>query len=275
MNNRYLLIDGVLRTGAIAELYGRGEDIEIEPLYMGTRWQDLQDIGPILVAAPPNLLADAKSDPEWVRCSSLLASTTTLQNVADHLREFICVRGNADSQSLLRFADPLVTWYWLASYAPSQYPHLLGPITSWEVALSPAKWESSNKLQRETYTSGNHPHAAFERTYLDEPQEHALQEAYERQLKTRLYDWLQTHEPRLLHQREAIGAWLHDRLQSAEQAGVNSERSIAIWTLLSLEQGDDFASAPGSLYSQWRTSRPSVQGLPTEVTLQTFFNEHA
>lgn len=275
MTNQYLLIDGVLRKGVIAELYGRGENIEIEPLYMTTRWQDLQDIGPILVAAQPSLLADTQSDLSWMQCSSLLSSSASLQNVADHLREFICVRSIAGNQSLLRFADPLVAWYWLASYALSQHPHLLGPVTSWEVVLAPAKWELGSELQRKTYSAGHHPPLAFERTLLDEHQESALQGAYHRQLKTRIYDWLQAHEPKLLQQRDAIGTWLHDRLQSAEQAGLNSERSIAIWALLSLEQGDDFANNPGSAYSQWRARTPPAHGLPAEVTLQTFFNDHA
>lgn len=277
MTNHYLLIDGVLRQGVISELYGRGEEMEIEPLYVGTRWQEAHDLGPILVATSTQskLLSDAQSDFDWLSCSSHLSSNANLKEVADHLREFICMRGPSGNQSLLRFADPLVAWYWLASYAPSQYPHLLGPITSWEVALLPTQWESRTELQRMVYTAASHPPIAFDRALLDEHQEQTLQKAYHRQLKTRLYDWLQTHVPNLLQQQATVDSWLYNRLQSAEQAGLVSERSIAIWALLSLEQGDDFFSVPTSAYNQWRADTPVAQGLPTEVNLQTFFNEHA
>ncbi|WP_134676535.1 DUF4123 domain-containing protein [Ectopseudomonas khazarica] len=277
MTNHYLLIDGVLRQGVITELYGRGEEMEIEPLYVGTRWQEAHDLGPILVATSPpsKLLSDAQSDFDWLACSCRLSSNANLKEVADHLREFICVRSQGGSQSLLRFADPLVAWYWLASYSPSQYPHLLGPITSWEVALPSTKWEPHTELQRNAYTAANHPPVAFDRAFLDEHQEQALQKAYHRQLKTRLYDWLEMHVPDLLQQQAAVDSWLYNRLHSAEQVGLVSERSIAIWALLSLEQGNDFFSVPTSAYSQWQAGTPEAKGLPAEVNLQTFFNEHA
>jgi hypothetical protein len=112
---------------------------------------------------------------------------------------------------------------------------------------------------------------------MDEKQEAALQRAYHWRLKERLYDWLQVYATEPLQHRRSLdcGAWLDDRLQSAEQAGLISERSIAIWAMLSLEQGDDFASNPDSPYSQWKIREPQTLGLPVEVTLQTFFNEHA
>ena len=277
MAHHYLLIDGVLRKGVIAELYESGENIEVEPLYIGTRWQEAHDLGPVLAEIPTQskLLFEARNDKDWLRSSSFLSSNTNLREVSDHLREFICVRGSAGSQSLLRFADPLVTWHWLASYAPAQYPHLLGPITRWEVVIPQAKWEPDTAPRRTAYAAGDHPLLAFERALMDEPQESALQQAYQWQLKTRLYDWLQIHEPIRLQQQKAIGSWLDDRLQSAEQAGLSSERSIAIWAMLSLEQGDNFAHNPSSAYSQWQANTPQPHGLPTEVNLQTFFNEHA
>lgn len=275
----YLLVDGALRAGVLTELYGRGENMEIEPLYIGTRWQEAYDLGPILVALPSqsSLLSEARQSLNWQSCSSFLSSSANLREVADHLREFICVHGEAGSQSLLRFADPLVTWHWLASYAPSQYPHLLGPIAKWQVAAAPAKWQPHAEPQWMAYAAGDHPQRTFKRAYLEEAQETALQQAYRWRLKERLYNWLQEHTPELLQQKTSIGigTWLDDRLQSAEQAGLSSERSIAIWAMLSLEQGDDFANNPNSAYSQWRTQTPQAHGLPAEVNLQTFFNEYA
>ena len=277
--SNYLLIDGVLRKGVIAELYGRDEEIEVEPLYLGTRWQDAHDLGPILVAVSPqsSLLTEARSNVTWLSCASFLLSDRPLQEVADHLREFICARDGAGSQSLLRFADPLVTWHWLASYAPSQYAHLLGPITEWEVALVAAKWLPHTEPQWNSFTAKDHPPRLFDRTYIDERQEAALQQAYHWRLKERLHNWLQTYATESLQQRRLLdqGGWLDGRLQSAEQAGLISERSIAIWAMLSLEQGDDFASNPDTPYSQWKAREPQALGLPAEVNLQTFFNEHA
>lgn len=54
----YLLIDGLLRPDAVKQLYQYDEPIEIAPLYLGTRWAEIMDLGPVLVrtAHPPNSL---------------------------------------------------------------------------------------------------------------------------------------------------------------------------------------------------------------------------
>jgi len=277
--SNYLLIDGVLRKGVIAELYGRDEEIEVEPLYLGTRWQDAHDLGPVLVAVSPQscLLSEARCSTNWLGCASFLSSDRSLREVSDHLREFICVRDGAGSHSLLRFADPLVAWHWLVSYSAPQYSHLLGPITEWKVALVAAKWLPHIEPQWNSFTAKDHPPRIFDRTYMDEKQEVALQQAYHWRLKERLYDWLKTYAAEPLQHRQSLDwdVWLDGRLQSAEQAGLISERSIAIWAMLSLEQGDDFASNPDTPYSQWKAREPQALGLPAEVNLQTFFNEHA
>ncbi len=278
-NSHYMLIDGVLRENVIAELYSRDEAMEIEPLYLGTRWGDTYDLGPILVAVSPqsSLMFEARNNLGWLGCASFLLSDKGLRAVADHLREFICVSDGAGSRSLLRFADPLVAWHLLGSYAALQYSHLLGPIAEWAVAVVPEKWRPQSEPQWRRFTAEGHLPRAFDRSFMDERQEAALQQAYHWRLKERLYDWLKTYAAEPLQHRQSLDwdVWLDGRLQSAEQAGLISERSIAIWAMLSLEQGDDFASNPETPYSQWKAREPQALGLPAEVNLQTFFNEHA
>ena len=42
MSRDFLLVDGVLRQDALQWLYAAGEDIEVIPLYNGTRWDGVK-----------------------------------------------------------------------------------------------------------------------------------------------------------------------------------------------------------------------------------------
>lgn len=120
MSRDFLLLDGVLRQDALRWLYGAGEPIEVIPLYNGTRWDGVKELGPILVGldSHSSLLGEWRSSLNLQRQASKLQSSATLNDVADHLSQFITITDNLGSYSLFRFADPLVSSYWLGSYSP-------------------------------------------------------------------------------------------------------------------------------------------------------------
>ncbi len=273
MNREFLLVDGVLRQDALQWLYRSGESIEVIPLYNGTRWDGVKELGPILVGldSHSSLLGEWQSNPHLQRQASKLQSSATLNDVADHLSQFITITDNLGSYSLFRFADPLVTVYWLSSYPPSAYQSLLGPISEWLVPLNPPSWDPSQAVEWQSYRpKPNSPRLEGKLNHLADDQVQALEQAYRRSFKERLYDWMVAAYPQALTGlgEQERGQWLEQRLLDAEAWGLVNERSIAIWLERCACWGNDFAMRPDSPYQAWLARTPDAQKLAPEQRIQ-------
>lgn len=273
MSKDFLLIDGVLRQDALPWLYATGESIEVIPLYNASRWDAVKDLGPILVGldAHSSLLHELQHSPVLQRQASRIQSAASLNDVADHLSQFITVTDSAGSYSLLRFADPLVASYWLSSYPPSAYQSLLGPITEWLVPLTPPNWAATATTQWQSYRpQPNSPVLESKLNHLADEQVQALEQAYRRSFKERLYDWLSRDYPQVLSglTEPERGNWLEQRLQDAEAWGLVSERSIAIWVERCACWGGDFVTRLDSPYHAWLARTPDAPTLPPERRIQ-------
>ena len=58
MSRDFLLVDGVLRQDALQWLYGAGDSIDVIPLYNGTRWDGVKELGPFSWAGQPCILTE-------------------------------------------------------------------------------------------------------------------------------------------------------------------------------------------------------------------------
>ena len=65
MSRDFLLVDGVLRQDALQWLYGAGDSIDVIPLYNGTRWDGVKELGPILAACRTFPLAGRIAHRSW------------------------------------------------------------------------------------------------------------------------------------------------------------------------------------------------------------------
>ncbi|MWV14739.1 DUF4123 domain-containing protein [Pseudomonas sp. L-22-4S-12] len=273
MTNQLLLIDGVLRQDATKWIYQSGEPLEVIPLYLGTRWEELQELGPILVAldAWSPLLGAIQHDNALQSQASLISTQAPSTTVAEHLSQFISITDDLGSQSLLRFADPLVTWHWLASYPEQAYKSLLGPISQWNVAVRPPNWAPSTPWEWRAFRpQPDSPTLAHPLSHMTQSQVEALDQAHRWRFKERLYDWLDHDFPNTLRPlaEDARGRWLEQRIQDAETWGLVSERSIAIWLERCAYWGSDFATRPDSPYQEWLRRKPVAQQLPPELRIQ-------
>lgn len=273
MNRDFLLVDGVLRQDALQWLYSAGESIEVVPLYNGSRWDGVKELGPVLVGLDghSSLLNEWQHNLPLQRQGSRLQSSAPLNNVADHLSTYITVTDHVGSYSLFRFADPLVTAYWLNSYPSSAYQSLLGPISEWLVPLSPPRWTPSAAVEWQSYRpQPNSPTLEGKLNHLADDQVQALEKAYRRSFKDRLYGWLSEDYPQVLSDlaEQERGQWLEQRLLDAEAWGLVNERSIAIWIERCACWGVDFATRPDSPYHVWLAKMPDAQKLPPERRIQ-------
>lgn len=124
--NAYLLLDGVSVTELPRKLYQWSDAPTFEPLYRDSRWQELLDLSPCLVAL------DGRQDPilqafldnaaqEW---GYLLFARVSLPILSQHLRDLLCVQSPHGEPVLLRLADPAV----MHSLLEHERMELFGPI---------------------------------------------------------------------------------------------------------------------------------------------------
>lgn len=269
-----LLIDGALRPQALAALYRQVGAQEILPLYRGTRWQALQELGPILVKPQSReMLAQWPGSPQARTDSSLLYSNASLEDVAAHLRHFIAPPTRQGSQGLLRFANPRITVHWLDSFAPQQLARVLGPIEHWWVSSPNHGWEEPPDPAWRTF-SRNGPTPAWTDSCarLEEPQEVALEKARLWKFEERLYQWLRTRNEHTFANSDArqIGHWLKQTLDSGQAWGLHTEQALVTWAEACADWGNDFVQQAEGPYLRWLTLEPEHARLAPELRLEAF-----
>lgn len=272
MLNTYALIDGVMQKNAVADLYCKKEPLQVLPLYINTQYHDNYDLGPILVAALNGSSLMTELEQQWSNSTSLLQSKQPLNIVAQHLIQLLTVIDESRTQSLFRFADPLVTWYWLNSYHTNALVDIMGPIDIWKVAKPIPDWQDE-PTSWHTFTKSATPPLGFQINNFGEPQEEALQLAADFRYQNKMYHWLQKQNPKILTDKtpNQISDWLQDTFTEAKNHHLISERAIAMWIDLCADYGQDFYTQPEGLYQQWLTDNPAQKKLPTEVKIKKFY----
>lgn len=270
----YALIDGVMRQDAIKEIYTFGEAIQVLPLYMNTSYQDCYDLGPILVSvlnSNSNLITTMQS---WTNSTTFIQSSEPPHIVFSHLQQFIIVTDESQSQALLRFADPLVTYYWLNSYEKNELGNILGPITQWQIARPIPAWNNQETQWQLIERQPDQQSVSLNLNYLNQPQLDALEEATVVRFKNKIYQWLSNEKPLLFinYTPEQIEIWLSSCYKDAKAFNLISERSIATWINLCADYGQDFAQTSTGLYQQWLRKYPQNNRLPAEVNIQSFYD---
>ena len=270
----YLLIDGVLRPEALARLQGYHEPLEVVPLYAGTRWAELSDLGPILVRAPAHstLLQHASTaDNGWANSVSLLYSTQPMKVVAEHLRHFIAPPDTLGGTGLLRFADPLVAHFWLGSYPAVHLDEVLGPLDAWQVPEPHHAWVVCDATGWRTFVrTAAPPTWADDHARLSHAQLEALGNAGRWRFIERLYAQLvQYFAPSLTaRDQRTLAQWFDARLDDGEAWGLTTERGLVIWLKYSLRWGDDFTEPPHSPYRRWLAHNPEALRLPADQRMR-------
>lgn len=270
----YLLIDGALRPEALVGLYQRHEMFEIDPLYLGTRWKDLYDLGPILVKPLPGstLLSDWLVDEALWADSTLIFSEAPIQDVANHLRRFISPPDCNGGSGLLRFADPLVAHFWLSSYSGFDDMHL-GPIQHWWVVKPKQIWEPRSQLHWQTF-SGSATGLQWDNhcAQLANEQISALEQAQYWRFLGRVHGRISKRNPSLFLGMSSlqITEWLNTSVTAGLDWGLFTERGLVIWVEACADDGPDFATRPQSFYQNWRTLDPANARLSPEPRIEAF-----
>jgi len=274
----FVLMDGGLRPDAIKQLYQRGEPLEVIPLYIGTRWQALQDSGPLLIAlqGSSGLIHDIRQSAFEQADASLLYSRASMHAIAEHLRRFIAPSDVLGGDGLLRFADPLVTRAWLGSYQREHLDAVLGPIEAWYIPEIHHSWEPAQPFEwLSVLRAAAPPEWVNAYAQLGEAQLAALDQAARWRFMERVNRRLEQNHPTLMATLDSRTRtqWFAQRLDEAETWGLSSERSLTIWTEYSLRWGPGFTLRPNTPYQQWLAGTPGALKRAPELRIQQMDND--
>jgi hypothetical protein len=270
----FLLIDGVLSPRTVADLYRFDEPAEVYPLFLGTRWEPLRDLGPLLVR--PNdrssMIEEWFSDPAAQTYSTVLSSQEPLRTVASHLRHFISAPDEVGG-GLLRFSDPVVAHFWLSSLSSEQRNEQFGPIDQWQVRRPTHRWEVPHDTPWETFrrtepaSSGNTQHAR-----LGDAQLTALDEARRWKFEEDAHQWLIERDTRAFADMNSqqLSDWLKHTVDLGLEWGLVGEEALIIWTETAMDLGNDFATRPDSPYLAWLVLSPTHPQLAPDLRINAF-----
>lgn len=269
----YLLVDGALRPDALVTLYRRQELFEIAPLYLGTRWKALYEMGPILVkpSRDSTLLSDWLNDESLWADSTLIDSQAPIQQLADHLRQFINPAQSSERAALLRFSDPLVAHFWLSSFS-KHTGALLGPIDCWWVANPTQNWEPRAQSPWQGFSGGLNSETWHDHALLAADQMSALEQVQRWRFIGRIHAWLSIRNPQLFAAMDSseITQWLNSGLQTGLDWGLSTERGLAIWMEICADDGQAFITSQESLYHNWLIKNPTAARMSPEDRIDAF-----
>lgn len=275
----YLLVDGVLMPNAFNALRSAGGVEDLLPLYVGTPWAELRELGPLLVKLAPDadvLRQVLACTHDWSARTSLLCSHAFPHEVARHMRRLIAPPDVHGGRGLLRLADPLIARHWLGSYEQCSLNTLLGPIEAWHLVVSTHSWLPAVAPHWQSFEC-TAPGVAWTdaSALLGQEQLNALNLAGRWQLMERLYAALARHPARLLarHERKNFTSWLEARLDEALSWGVSSDRGVALWVEYSLRWGEGFTQHLNGPYQRWLGRTADALKLAPELRIQRMDND--
>ena len=126
--NVYLLLDCAHEDGVVISAIKKLPPLATSSLYIGTKDEDDEDIGPHLVKVIRNGSLMQWFLDEGAGYGIILFSEGDIELLADHLRPFLECVWPDDRRKMFRFYDPKTFYYFYPSLTPEEQKTFLGPI---------------------------------------------------------------------------------------------------------------------------------------------------
>lgn len=248
-----LLLDGVSVEALPRRLYEWAESPVFEPLYLTTRWAELNDLSPCLVAlsGPHDPILTqflSHAGEEW---GYLLFGYGSVPELLSHLRWLVSVQHPLGEEMLLRLADPAVANALLGHAVKEGDASLFGP-TQQIVAADVVKgcWQQHRR-------PGAPPAVLRSKPYrLSDEQLDLLGEVSFRSIVSDLDQHMHAFFPSFQAQLSTRERWqyLHDLASDAYAQGFNSERNITLYANIFGFLGRDALDAHVDIAALLKTS---------------------
>ena len=264
----YLLLDGAQVDNLIARIYEVEPVPNIHLLYQRTRYEELADVGPLLVAVQPASELVNTFAQHWQATAGIwLESDASEDLLVQHLRSLVHAQVEGVTV-LLRYYDPRITALWLGSLSDSERDVLMGPIS--RIRLSGTGQEAV--LQRSNPTADAARYDDTPWLKLSSEQLEHMTSAKEGAFAQQLLAHLQRYYPESLNSLDTQGQqqWVSECRASAARYGYSRAVDVSRWAGLVAQLGRDFPTA-----AQHETYRLLLEqkGTLPEQRLDNLINE--
>lgn len=130
----YLLLDGAQIDDLMHILYQLEPAPEFHRLYDGTRYAELAEVGPVLIATDHNSFLTQHFKKHWSTTAGVtLNSRAPADELIQHLTSLVHVSVNGGVSVLFRYYDPRILYLWLTDMCDRQRNSILGPVEQFQL----------------------------------------------------------------------------------------------------------------------------------------------
>lgn len=241
IHQQYLLLDGAQIDNVMTQLYQLEDSPAFHQLYQGTCYEELADLGPLLIRLRPGGRLEQHFAEHWQAKAGLwLESDACESELVEHLRSLVHVGVSSDTTVLLRFYDPRIMRHWLPDLAADERDRLMGPVSSIRLPATEAGGEVV-EIQRQTPSpAARHDDAPW--LHLSDEQVERLNRAQLEAFDRRLLAHIDQHFPDCLAGQDPATrqAWAARCRQGAGTHGYGAADQVVQWANLCAVLGADF-----------------------------------
>ena len=275
MTRAYLLLDSNQIPDLYVRLFQMAPKAAPQALYLTTRYADLANIGPLLVAVEPNTALANTFAEEWqTRAGIWLESEANESDLIAHLRSLVHVQLEGGVSAFFRFYDPRITRLWLGDLPDAERDRLMGPVRLIRLA-------NGLFIRQENPDQPSGQYAATPWLSLSTQQLEHLCQGKRSQFTQRMIDHCQRYFPQCLQglDPQAQQQWAQDCQRNAARQGYSAEDEVMCWIGVYAYFGETFPDVPGhEVYRQVLAARnvtpqQRLDHLQDELTRQLMTGE--
>lgn len=135
-SRHYLLLDGAQIDELMPTLYLLEPEPEFYQLYDGTRYSELAEAGPVLVATRESSALSYHFKQYWSGTAGVsLEARVPADDLIQHLRSMVHVSVSGGAVVLFRFYDPRILALWLVDMSEPRLSEVLGPVDRFHLPM--------------------------------------------------------------------------------------------------------------------------------------------
>lgn len=256
----YLLLDGAQIDDLIQIIYQLEPAPEPHRLYEGTRYAELADAGPVLIATNHGSLLNQYFEKQWHMTAGVaLASRAPIDELVQHLSSLVHVSVSGGVTVLFRYYDPRILTLWLTDMSDEQRDTTLGPVELVRL-WGGAGWQDFHRsASADSRCYGDTPWLQLNSDQLDR-----LNQAKYHVFTRRLLRHVDTWFPQCLANLRADEReeWVRTCCARANEYGFSAAADIVRWAGLMALCGQDFPE--GGKHANYRALLQQPGMLPAE-----------
>lgn len=241
----YLLLDGAQIDNLMMQIYQLDESPECHALYLGTRYQALSDVGPVLARLVPGSRLEQHFVEHWQTTAGIwLESDVSESELVEHLRSLVHADLSSGVTVLLRYYDPRILRQWLPELTSDQRDQVMGPILRIRLPALHSGGSAREILRVHRVSAARYDYDPWLR--LDDDQIDMLNRAQLEEFDQRLLAHMDKHFPDCLVGRDMTARldWVRVCRQGAQAYGYSAADEVAQWASLCAVLGIGFPEAP-------------------------------